>query len=294
MLHKRVIVSLGVRDGLLVDAAPFADLADTGDPAEAAHWYEGEGADEIMLVDLSVTREGRVAFLGTVGRAADELFVPLMVGGGIADLDSIEQALRAGADRVAMNTAFVERPALIREAGERFGSPSIVASIHAKVERRRGEASADYYRPGGGPIDEIVNDLNWYRVFTHGGTRPTDRNALSWAQECGILGAGEILLTSIDRDGVRKGYDLELTARVVERVSVPVIASGGAGRAEHMRDAFVIAGADAALASDMFHDGGVSVGDVKRALAEAGVPIRPTGSDAASDPHGGTAAEPAL
>ena len=256
MLLKRVIVCLDVRDGRVVKGTSFVGLRDLGDPVELAQRYEAEGADEIVFLDISASAEGRRTLLDTVRRTAENLFVPLTVGGGINEVDDVARALRAGADKVSINTAAVARPELLTEAAERFGAQCIVASIDAQLE------------PSG------VAAPGWYRVFTHGGRTPTELEAVSWAARCAELGAGEILITSIDQDGRRNGYDLELTAAIARAVSVPVIASGGAGAAEHVRDAFVLGLADAALLAGILHDGLTTVGEVKSVLAAAGIPIR--------------------
>jgi cyclase len=275
MLHKRVIVCLDVRDGRVVKGVQFEGLRDVGDPVELSARYQSEGADEIVFLDISASLEERGTLLDVVRRAAERLFIPLTVGGGINEVSDIALALRAGADKVSVNTAAVQRPELITEASERFGSQCVVASIDARLEKRQVEIAVrtDALAAAGesGPPQQ-----SWFRVFTHGGHTATDLDAVAWAQRCAELGAGEILITSIDQDGHRGGYDLELTARVVEAVTVPVIASGGAGSAEHMRDAMLLAGADAALAAGIFHDRVTSVGDVKRILHDAGVPVRMT------------------
>ncbi|MGH7483504.1 MAG: imidazole glycerol phosphate synthase subunit HisF [Longimicrobiales bacterium] len=270
MLHKRIVVCLVAYDGRLATRARFRDLGDPADPAQVAARYEAEGADEVLLVDGSGNGGG--PFLDLVRRTAQRLFIPLSVAGGFEDLDTVAAALRAGADRVSLNTAAVEHPELISMVVQRFGSASVTVGIDAKVERRRGEMSSDQAVEG--VLDEQLEDLDWYRVFTHHGRTATSRNAVAWAEQCAQLGCGEIRVNSIDRDSIREGYDLELTARIVERVNVPVMASGGAGDASHMRDAFVIAGADAALAGPMFHDGAVRILDVKRELDAVGVPVR--------------------
>jgi cyclase len=257
----------------VVKGVQFANLRDVGDPAELAARYEQEGADEIVLLDISATAEARQTMLDVVRRTAERLFIPLTVGGGINDVEEVGNVLRAGADKVSINTAAVLRPELITEASQRFGAQCIVASIDARVERRQIEIMA---RPEGAPADLPAGPLpvSWFRIFTHGGATATQLDAVVWAKQCAELGAGELLVTSIDQDGARDGYDLELTARCVEAVSVPVIASGGAGTAEHMRDAFLLAGADAALAAGMFHDGTTTVAKVKRILHQSGIPVR--------------------
>jgi imidazole glycerol-phosphate synthase subunit HisF len=272
MLRKRVIVCLDLKHGRVVEDVRFEGSRDVGDPVELAEYYANEGADEIVLLDVAASAEGRRALFDIVRRTAERLFVPLTVGGGFHEVADIGLALRAGADKVSINSAAVQKPELIREASQRFGSTCIIASIDARLERRQIEIAA---RPDGaqiGPIDESAP--GWFRVFTHAGQTATELDAITWARQCAHLGAGEILITSIDQDGARAGYDLELTARIVEAVSVPVIASGGAGSAEHMRDVFLLAGAQAALAAGIFHSGAASVGAVKRMLAAAGIEVR--------------------
>lgn len=275
MLLKRVIVCLDVRDGRVVKGTSFVGLRDMGDPVELARRYEAEGADEIVFLDISASAEGRKTLLDVVRRTAEHLFIPLTVGGGINDVADIAQVLRAGADKVSINTAAVARPELMLEAAQRFGRQCIVASIDARLEKRHIELVAH-----GEPIAEQAGGADggdWFRVFTHGGRTATELDAVAWAQRCTSLGAGEVLITSIDQDGQRSGYDLRLTAAIAEAVSVPVIASGGAGRAEHVRDAFLLAGADAALLAGILHDGTTTVRHLKATLAAAGIPVRLTG-----------------
>lgn len=272
MLQKRIIVCLDVKDGRVVKGVRFDDLRDVGDPIELAKRYEREGADEIVFLDISASTEGRGTLLDVVQRTAEQLFIPLTVGGGISAVDDIAAVLRAGADKVSVNTAAVENPEMLRDAASRFGKQCVVASIDARVEKRHIEIAARTQ----GTVGQVVAEPGgtWFRVFTHGGKTATELDAVMWARQCEELGAGEILLTSIDQDGTRAGYDLEMIARIVEAVSVPVIASGGAGTAEHIRDAFLLAGADAVLAAGIFHDGTTTVGRVKRLVADAGIPIR--------------------
>jgi len=286
MLLKRIIVCLDVRDGRVVKGVSFENLRDMGDPVELATRYEAEGADEIVFLDISAAAEGRRTLLDVVGRTAERLFIPLTVGGGITDVADIAMVLRSGADKVSVNTAAVRQPEVVAEAASRFGSQCVVASIDARVERREIEIAARIEAPpvaarGAAtagptilPLDSPEN--RWFRVFTHGGRTATELDAIAWARRCAELGAGEILVTSIDQDGRRAGYDLELTARIVEGVAVPVIASGGAGSADHVRDAFLLAGADAALVAGIFHDATSNVASVKRMLHEAGIPVRLT------------------
>lgn len=250
MLLKRVIVCLDVMAGRVVKGVNFVNLRDMGDPVELAEHYEAEGADEIVFLDISAAAEARRTLLDVVRRTAQRLFIPLTVGGGINDVEDIALALRAGADKASVNTAAVRRPELIAEASARFGRQCIVISIDAKLEH------------------------GTFRVFTHGGRTATGLDAVAWAQQCAGLGAGEVLVTSIDRDGSRDGYDLELTARIAAAVDVPVIASGGAGVADHVRDVFLHTGADAALIAGILHDGSTTVRAVKRVLEDAAVPVR--------------------
>ena len=250
MMLTRLIVCLDMRDGRVVKGVRFEGLRDVGDPVELAARYEDEGADEIVFLDISATVDGRATLLETVRRAAEVLFVPLTVGGGVRSVEDVAQALRAGADKVSINTAAHARPALITECAERFGSQCVVASIDA---RREGEQ---------------------WRVWTHGGSVRTELEVIAWACECVARGAGEILLTSIDCDGARQGYDLVLTRAVAEAVPVPVIASGGAGSAEHVRDAVVEGGADAVLVAGILHDGVTTVRELKEVLSRSHIPVR--------------------
>jgi cyclase len=258
VLRKRIVVCLDVRDGEVVKGVQFKGLQRMGDPVELAHRYQLEGADEVVFLDISASLEGRQTTLEVVQRTAEKLFVPLTVGGGVHDVADVAGALRAGADKISINTAAVTRPEVITEAADRFGSQCVVASIDALRE---------------GPEDD-TSLASGYRVYTHGGSVRTDLDAVAWAQECAERGAGEILLTAIHCDGNRTGYDVELTRTVVDAVSVPVVASGGAGVAQHLRDVFVSAHADAALVAGIFHDGCTSVAAVKRSLAAVGVPVR--------------------
>lgn len=253
MLRRRVIVCLDVDGGRVVKGVRFRDLRDVGDPVELARRYEAEGADEIVFLDISASAEGRQTLLDVVRRTAEQLFIPLTVGGGIRTVEDIERVLRAGADKVSVNTAAVRQPSLLTEASRRFGSQCVVLSIDALALQKS---------PGR------------YAVHTHGGRTATDLDVIEWAATGSAAGAGEILLTSIDRDGRRDGYDLDITRAVSDAVTVPVIASGGAGTAAHLYDAFAIGGADAVLAAGIFHDGVTTVGEVKRFLAAAGIPVR--------------------
>ena len=250
MLTRRVIACLDVRGGAVVKGVRFEDLRVVGDPVAMAERYEREGADEIVFLDISATAEERETVLELARRAAERLFIPLTLGGGIRSADDAARALRSGADKVSLNSAAVARPAVLGECAERFGSQCVVASIDARLEGGR------------------------WRVHTHGGRRPTDLDAVAWARECVRHGAGEILLTSMDHDGGRAGYDLALTRAVADAVGVPVIASGGAGAARHLVEALTAGGADAVLVAGLLHDGVAGVGALKRALAEAGIAVR--------------------
>jgi cyclase len=252
---RRVVVCLDVDAGRVVKGVRFEGLRDVGDPVELAARYESEGADEIVFLDVSASSEGRKTMLDVARRTAEVLFVPLTLGGGIRSADDAALALRAGADKVGMNSAAVADPSVLTDASQRFGAQCVVLSIDAKRESPSAEC------PSG------------YRVVTHGGRRATPRDAIAWAEEGVRRGAGEILLTSIDRDGARTGYDLELVRRVAEAVPVPVVASGGAGEASHLVDAFA-AGADAALVAGILHDGLVTVAALKDAIAARGVAVR--------------------
>lgn len=252
MVAKRIIPCLDVRDGRVVKGVRFVDLRDAGDPAQAAAAYDAACADELVFLDITASHERRKILLDVVRRTAEQAFMPLTVGGGITSLEDIRALLLAGADKVSINTAAVQDPDLIREAAGRFGSQCIVLAIDARA------------RPGGG-----------WEVFVHGGRTPTGLEAVDWARRGTALGAGEVLLTSMDRDGTKDGYDLALTAAVAAAVPVPVIASGGAGKPEHLYAALTAGGADAALAASIFHFGELSIPQVKAYLRERGVPVRP-------------------
>jgi cyclase len=254
MLTKRVIPCLDVKDGRVVKGVRFVDLRDAGDPVEAAQAYDRQGADELVFLDITASHEGRAIMLEVVRRTAEGIYMPLTVGGGIRTIEDIRTLLRAGADKVSLNTAALDRPELIGEAARRFGSQCIVVAIDAKRE--------------------VDTEAPRWGVYTHGGRRPAGRDALRWAREVEARGAGEILLTSMDRDGTGDGYDLELTCAVSEAVSVPVIASGGAGTLEHLREAVTEGRADAALAASMFHFGQHTIAEAKTYLRERGVVVR--------------------
>ncbi len=257
MLTKRIIPCLDVKDGRVVKGVSFVSLRDAGDPVEAAKTYEAQAADELVFLDITASHEGRRAILDVVEKTASEVFMPLTVGGGVRTLEDIKDLLRAGTDKVSINTGAVEDPAFVRRASERFGSQCIVVAIDAKRRPR-----ADSGR------------LSW-EVYTHGGRKARGLDALDWAKKMVEFGAGELLLTSMDRDGTKDGYDLGLTRAVAENVSIPVIASGGAGTLEHIYEAFVSGKADAALAASIFHFGTFTIPQTKEYLLKRGVAVRP-------------------
>jgi cyclase len=250
-LTKRVVVCLDVSAGRVVKGTQFVDLVDVGDPVALAERYERDGADEIVFLDIGATPSDRMTVLDVARSAADRLFIPLTIGGGIRSVDDVARALRSGADKVSVNSAAVSTPSLIHEASVRFGAQCVVASIDAKQ----------------------VGEGRW-QVYVAGGRRPTTLDALEWARDVARLGAGEILLTSIDRDGTRAGYDLELTRAVADAVDVPVIASGGAGSAADVAAVLRDANADAALIAGIVHSGTTSVGEIKNDIARAGLRVR--------------------
>lgn len=256
MLTRRIIACLDVRDGRVVKGVQFVDLIDAGDPAALAVAHANAGADEIVLLDITATHEGRGTLIDTVRRAARGLFVPFTVGGGIRTLDDAAAVFDAGADKIGVNSAAVARPELIDEIGRSFGAQAVVVAI----DGRRRAASSD-------PVGDA-------EVFTGGGRKPTGLRVIDWAREAESRGAGEILLTSMDADGTRNGFDCELTAAVSEAVSIPVIASGGAGRAAHFAEVFGRGKADAALAASIFHFGIADARELKTELARLGIPMR--------------------
>jgi cyclase len=258
-LAVRVIPCLDVDAGRVVKGVRFSELRDAGDPVELATLYDAEGADELTFLDISASHEGRATTLDIVSATAEQVFIPLTVGGGISDVEHVDTLLRAGADKVAVNTAAIRRPELVAEIADRFGNQVLVLSVDA---RRTGGAAGD-----GGPTD------SGFEVTTHGGRTGTGIDAVAWARRAAELGAGEILLNAMDADGTQDGFDLELLRLVRAAVSVPVIASGGAGRLEHFAPA-VEAGADAVLAATVFHFGTLRIADVKASLAGAGHPVR--------------------
>ncbi|HZG73191.1 MAG TPA: imidazole glycerol phosphate synthase subunit HisF [Chondromyces sp.] len=252
MITKRIIPCLDVKDGRVVKGVQFVQLRDAGDPVELARFYDQQGADELVFLDISASHEGRKTMVEVVKSVASELAIPFTVGGGINALEDMKRILRAGADKVSLNTAAVNNPELITEGANYFGSQCIVVAIDAKYDE----------------------ELGSWRVYTHGGRTATELEVISWAKKAVELGAGEILLTSMDSDGEKKGFDTALTKAVSEAVAVPVIASGGAGNADHFLEAFTEGKADAALAASIFHYKETSVDEVKSFLKQQGVNIR--------------------
>lgn len=259
MLVKRIIPCLDVREGRVVKGVQFVDIRDAGDPVEVAQVYDREGADELVFLDITASYERRKIILDIVARTAEQVFMPLTVGGGVSSLEDMRNLLNSGADKVSVNTAAVKEPTLVQRAALRFGSQCIVVAIDA----RRVQDTID--GPGSGP--------RW-QVYTHGGRTPTGLDAVQWAVEMERFGAGEILLTSMDRDGTQEGYDLELTHAVSSAVSIPVIASGGVGTLEHLYEGLTQGRADAVLAASIFHFRTHTVQETKAYLAVRGVPVR--------------------
>ncbi|MBH9551343.1 imidazole glycerol phosphate synthase subunit HisF [Inhella gelatinilytica] len=251
MLAKRLIPCLDVKDGRVVKGINFVGLRDAGDPVEIARRYNEQGADELTFLDITATHEGRDLILPIIEAVAAQVFIPLTVGGGVREVADVRRLLNAGADKVSFNSAAVARPELIREASDKYGSQCIVVAIDAKD-----------------------NGLGGWNVFTHGGRKDTGLDAVAWAQTMQAQGAGEILLTSMDRDGTRAGFNVPLTRAVSDAVDVPVIASGGVGNLQHLVDGIRLGGADAVLAASIFHDGQHSIGEAKAFMRDAGIAVR--------------------
>jgi len=253
----RVIPCLDVDDGRVVKGVRFTDLFDAGDPVELAARYDGQGADELVFLDITASSDNRRTMVDVVARTAEQVFIPFTVGGGVRAVDDARRLLRAGADKVGVNTAAVDRPELVAELADEFGSQCVVVAVDA---RRRFDA------PHGAPA---------WEVFTHGGRTATGLDALVWAERCVTLGAGELLVTSMDRDGTRDGFDLELTRSIADRCPVPLVASGGVGELDHLVEGAVAGAADAVLAASIFHLGEFTIGQAKAHMAAAGVSVRP-------------------
>ena len=276
MLTRRIIPCLDVKDGRVVKGVKFLNLRDAGDPVDVAEIYDREGADEITFLDITASHENRNIIIDVVYRTAERVFMPLTVGGGIRTLDDIRNLLKAGADKVSVNTAAVKDPEFVKRASERFGSQCIVVAIDAKKSqktegrRQKAEKKENISSKLRTPNSEL---LRW-EVFTHGGRNPTGLDAVEWSQRMEEYGAGEILLTSMDRDGTKEGYDIELTRSISEAVGIPVIASGGAGNLQHLYEGFVDGKADAVLAASIFHYREWTIKEAKEFLRVKGVNVR--------------------
>ncbi|HUS80918.1 MAG TPA: imidazole glycerol phosphate synthase subunit HisF [Armatimonadota bacterium] len=266
MLAKRIIPCMDVKDGRVVKGVQYVNFRDAGDPVEQAAWYNDQGADELTFLDITASLEHRQTVLDIVRRTAEQVFIPFTVGGGIRTIEDIRETLNAGADKVSIMTAAVHNPSIITEGAERFGSQCIVVAVDVRRVPREGRDDSDL---GYDPDAEIQ-----WKVHTHGGTRPTDLDGLQYAKLAEELGAGELLVTSMDGDGTRAGYDIEVLRRISESVSIPVIASGGAGNVEHMYQALTVGKCDAVLAASIFHFREFTIAQVKQELSERGVPVR--------------------
>lgn len=266
MLAKRIIPCLDVTNGRVVKGVKYVDHVDAGDPVEQAANYDRQGADELVFLDITASLDHRAIMLDIVRRVADQVFIPFTVGGGVRSVEDIREILKAGADKTSIMTAAIKDPDLINRGAERFGSQCIVVAIDARRVPREGRDDSHLgYAP-----DE---DIEWV-VYTHGGHEPTTVNALQWAAEAEQRGAGELLVTSMDADGTKNGYDIELLRRISEKASIPVIASGGAGTIDHLYEALTVGKADAVLAASIFHFGELTVADVKKELAARGITMR--------------------
>ena len=272
MLTKRIIPCLDVDRGRVVKGVSFVNIRDAGDPAELASRYNEEGADELVILDITASSDARDTMVSVVEDVSDRIFIPLTVGGGIRNVANVRKMLEAGADKVSLNTAALSEPSVIDDASSKFGTQCIVVAIDARrIRGKRSLDSGSNYKQN----DVLIDTNSRWEVFTHGGRKPTGIDAIRWAKKVSDLGAGEILLTSMDEDGHEDGYDLELIRMVSESVNVPVIASGGAGNLRHLQEAFDTGKADAVLAASIFHFGTYSIAEAKKYLASRGIPIRP-------------------
>jgi imidazole glycerol-phosphate synthase subunit HisF len=277
MVLKRVIPCLDVDNGRVVKGTNFVDIRDAGDPVELAERYDAEGADELVFLDITASHEDRDTIVDLARRTADNVFIPFTIGGGIRSVEDAQAVLDAGADKVSVNSSALARPELISELAEVFGSQCVVIAIDAK-RRRSGHLAAPTTASQPGTPGSEAEDVPVYDVYVNGGReRVDDREAVAWAKEATERGAGEVLLTSMDRDGTTDGYELELTRAVADAVDVPVIASGGAGELDHLVDAVSAGHADAVLCASIFHYGTYTVAEAKRRMREAGIPVRLTG-----------------
>ncbi len=282
MLTKRIIPCLDVHEGRVVKGVSFVNLRDAGDPAEMAAYYDVEGADELVFLDITASSDAREIMVNVVEQVSERVFIPLTVGGGIRKVADVRRMLEAGADKVSLNTAAVQNPTIVSEAADFFGCQCIVVAIDARSLEGDTVVEAETVKPGGyaaaidqpDGLDGLDEESRW-QVVTHGGRTPTDLDAIKWARRAAELGAGELLVTSMDTDGQQSGYDLELLRAISEAVSIPVIASGGAGNLQHMYDALEIGKADAVLAASIFHYRTHTVSEAKEFLSSRGIPIRP-------------------
>ena len=276
MLTRRIIPCLDVKDGRVVKGVKFLNLRDAGDPVDVAEIYDREGADEITFLDITASHENRNIIIDVVYRTAERVFMPLTVGGGIRTLDDIRNLLKAGADKVSVNTAAVKDPEFVKRASERFGSQCIVVAIDAKKIQKTGDRrqKAEKKENLNSELRTPNSELLRWEVFTHGGRNPTGLDAVEWSQRMEEYGAGEILLTSMDRDGTKEGYDIELTRSISEAVGIPVIASGGAGNLQHLYEGFMEGKADAVLAASIFHYREYTIKEAKEFLRGKGVNVR--------------------
>ena len=278
MLAKRIIPCLDVDAGRVVKGVSFVDLRDAGDPAEMAAFYDREGADELVFLDITASAEARDIMIDVVKRVSERVFIPLTVGGGLRSVDDVRQMLEAGADKVSLNTAAVLDPELVREASDFFGNQCIVVAMDVKRIANGNASDAALQSPEVEDSTLALDPESAWEVYTHGGRNATGIDALKWAERAAALGAGELLVTSMDTDGQQSGYDVELVRAISDRVSVPVIASGGAGNLDHLREAIEAGKADAVLAASIFHFGTHRVREAKEYLAAKGIPMRPFNS----------------
>lgn len=272
MLTKRIIpcldVKLGEHGGCVVKGVEFVNLRNAGDPVELARRYNEQGADELVFLDITASHEGRATMIDVIERTADEVFIPMTVGGGIKTIDDIKSILRAGADKITVNTTAVQDPAFIKKSSDIFGSQCIVTAIDCRSNTNVKDPHAVNV------IENMRGEPAWYEVVIYGGRKPTGIDAIEWAKKVEELGSGEIMLTSMDADGTKDGYDIPITNAISKAVNIPIIASGGAGNIDHMYDAFAKANADAALAASIFHFGEYTISQAKEYLRSKGVPVR--------------------
>lgn len=276
MLTKRIIPCLDIDRGRVVKGVSFVNIRDAGDPAELARFYDSQGADELVFLDITASSDARDIIIDVVRLVSEQVFIPLTVGGGLRTVADVRRMLEAGADKASLNTAAVANPALIAEASAFFGAQCIVVAIDAKRVDGEQSAAANGIAPANIAADIALDAHSRWQVYVHGGRTPTGIDAVKWAQKAAQLGAGELLVTSMDTDGQQTGYDLQLLRAISETATIPLIASGGAGSPQHLHDALVKGKADAVLAASIFHYGTHPIPEVKRYLAAKGAPIRPT------------------